>query len=303
MSESPLTSSPYDVLGVSPTASDDDLRRAYRRMLRATHPDTGGDPVRFHAVQRAWERVGTPEARASWDGGRGGAREPGPTFAPAAPEPRRTSRPAARAYGHPGGQHRERYLAGMREWLGRGNTAPDLFDPQLVRSAPRELRHLLAAALAEEATAKSLAELGIGFTIWHDVDTGSGKLDHVVLGPTGLFAIQSEDWGGAVDVRRGELISEGIGPRERPMHSLGGLAKAVQRSARVRFTALLIVVPDADAPESLQVTGTVRGAVAAVVAQSRLAGVLREGLPGGVRIGGTELFEVRTRLQSTVRFH
>lgn len=302
MPDSPLASSPYDVLGVSPAATEEELRRAYRRMLRATHPDTGGNPVRFHAVQRAWERVGTPEARAAWDSGRQASEAPRESYAPRPPAGRQGTRASARTYGHPGGHHREQYLTRMREWLGRGANAPDLFDPVLVRSAPHEIRHLLAAALAEEATARALAALGIGFTIWHDVATDAGKLDHIVLGPTGLFAVMSEDWGAAVSARRGELVGEGIGVRERPVHALATAAKSVQRSARVRFTGLLVVVPDPALAESLEVLGTVRGAVAAVVSRSRLAGVLREGLPGALRIGGTELFEVRTRLQSTLRF-
>ncbi|MDQ1512205.1 MAG: hypothetical protein QOC59_47, partial [Microbacteriaceae bacterium] len=59
-----MSASPYEVLGVAPSASDEDLRRAYRRLLRETHPDVGGDPLRFIAVQTAWERIGSPDARA-----------------------------------------------------------------------------------------------------------------------------------------------------------------------------------------------------------------------------------------------
>jgi len=60
MSDSPISATPYEVLGVSSTATQDDLRRAYRRLVRETHPDTGGDAERFTSVQVAWERVGDP---------------------------------------------------------------------------------------------------------------------------------------------------------------------------------------------------------------------------------------------------
>jgi curved DNA-binding protein CbpA len=69
MSDSPLSDSPYEVLGVPSDADAAALRLAYRRALRSAHPDTGGDPVRFHAVQRAWSLVGTPEARSAFDRG------------------------------------------------------------------------------------------------------------------------------------------------------------------------------------------------------------------------------------------
>jgi hypothetical protein len=40
----------------------------------------------------------------------------------------------------------------------------------------------------------------------------------------------------------------------------------------------------------------------AVVSRSALATVLRRGVQGAREIGGNELFDVRTRLQQTVRF-
>ena len=65
MFEGPLSASAYEVLGVAASASDDELRRAYRLRLRQTHPDTGGDAALFIRVQRAWEHVGTPAGRAA----------------------------------------------------------------------------------------------------------------------------------------------------------------------------------------------------------------------------------------------
>jgi hypothetical protein len=308
MPDSPLSDSPYEVLGVSSDADAAALRIAYRRALRSAHPDTGGDPARFHAVQRAWELVGTPEARAAFDrGGRGVSSAAHEAWAPAPPRPRSDSRPLARSYGHPGGLTRELYLDRIREWAGRGVSVPDPYAAELVRSAPRDIRHILADALVEEATARALSTLGIGYTIWHDVATdaaGPGlppKLDHLVLGPTGLFAIQSEDWGGPVALKRGELVGEALAG-ERPIRALAARAKAIGRAARVKPTALVVVVPDEYAAEPLALGGTVRGAVVALVRSSRLASAVREGLHGSAQLGGTEVMEVRSRLQATVRF-
>jgi hypothetical protein len=309
MPDSPLSASPYEVLGVPRDADAATLRLAYRRALRTAHPDTGGDPALFHAVQLAWELVGTPEARAAFDrGARTGAPTPAhEAWAPAAPSQRRDSRPLARSYGHPGGLSRERYLALIREWAGRGVTVADPYDPALVRSAPRGIRHVLADALAEEATARALATLGIAYTVWHDLATDAAgrdlppKLDHLVLGPTGLFAIQSEDWGGPVAMKRGELVGESL-DGERPMRALAARAKAIGRAARVKPTALIIVVPDDHAAEPLELGGTNRGAVVALVRRSRIASAAREGLPGSSHLGGTEVMEVRSRLQAVVRF-
>jgi hypothetical protein len=297
-----MSSSPYEVLGVAASATDDDLRRAFRKALRETHPDTGGDPKLFYAVQLAWERVGTPAKRAAYDAGRGGsvAHE---TFTAQAARPRQDTRPRARSHGHPGGWRRERYLEQLREWVGRGVTVDDPYDPALVRSAPREIRHTLADALAEEATARTLSTLGIGYTIWHDVatDAPERKVDHIVLGPTGLFAMLSEDFGSQVRVRKGELIGEAL-DGARPMHELASRTKWLTRALRVRFTALVIVLPDAALDEAVVSLGTARGAAALAVQQSSLGMLLRQGVAGSAPIGGNELFDVRTRLTSGVRF-
>ena len=309
MADSPMSASPYEVLGVPASATEEELRRAYRRLLRETHPDTGGDPQRFIAVQAAWERIGTADARAGYDRGRNPSGEPA-SWAPARPDADRGSgdrpaqtRPTARTYGHPGGWRRERYLTLLKEWVGFGEPIPDPYDPVLVRRAPREIRHLLADALAEEATARRLGTLGIGYTVWHDVAAGGpdDKIDHVVLGPTGLFAIQSEDFGGPVGVRRGELTGDVLAG-ERPMHELAVRAKAVARAARVRFTGLLLVLPDEQLVEPAQAVGTSRGAEQVVLRASRLLSALRDGLPDGRPVGGNEIFEVRTRLQAAIRF-
>ncbi|HWH27093.1 MAG TPA: DnaJ domain-containing protein [Pseudolysinimonas sp.] len=320
MSDSPLAASAYETLGVSATASHAELRRAYRARLRQTHPDAGGVAAEFHAVQRAWELVGTSEARAAYD--RDGMPSPSraesrANWAPDSAPRRADSRPTARSHGHPGGWYREQYLHELREWVGRGVEVADPYDPVLLRGAPRNVRHLLAAAVAEEDTARELATLGIGFTVWHDVRTdarpsgsavdrhdpqgGGGKLDHIVLGPTGLWALLSEDWGEGVKTKRGEIIGAALAPGERPVHELGLRARAFSRLARVSFSALVVVVPDGASAEGVEVMGRTRGAPTLLVQRPRLIDLLRQGVPG-VGIGGTDLFEVRTRVQAAARF-
>lgn len=305
--DSPLSASAYDILQVAVTASDEELRRAYRLRLRHTHPDTGGDAAQFVLVQRAWELVGTAEARAAYDRGHGFA---APSQAPdftgyRAPAPPQTSRPGPRSYGHPGGRNRERYLAGIREFAGRGVTLTDPYDPALVRSAPRELKQLLADALAEEATARVLSELGMGYTIWHDVavPTRSGHplvIDHIVLGPSGLYAVASEDYGTAVRFKRSEVVGDGV--PSAPVASLVGAARTLGRLAGVRFGGAILVLPDEDLPETITELGRVKSLPVAVVSPQTLTTMLRRGVAGVPDIGGNEIFDVRTRLQRAVQF-
>ena len=309
MFDSPLSASAYEILGVDPSVDDAELRRAYRLRLRQTHPDTGGDAAIFIQVQRAWELVGTVESRAAYDRRSGVASAATPDadtgWSGWRPQAARTdTRPRARSYGHPGGWRRERYLVLIRVWAGRGVEVPDPYDPALVRSAPRDLRRLLADALAEEATARTVSDLGMGFTVWHDVAVGADaddKLDHVVLGPSGLYGVMSEDFGGVVGFRRGEITGPSLGTRA-PVTAALGRMRTIAKTARVRFSGAIIVLPDDDLAQAVTPLGTSRGVPVVVVRRSALAMVLRQGVPQARAIGGNELFDVRTRLQQTVCF-
>ncbi|MDU0345160.1 DnaJ domain-containing protein [Microbacterium sp. KSW2-29] len=306
MFDSPMSSSAYEVLRVAADIDDEGLRRAYRVRLRETHPDTGGDAALFVQVQRAWELVGTPEARSAYDRGRGtttGDWGGAPTAS--APSRPTDTRPRARSHGQPGGWRRERYLDLIREWVGRGVDIADPYDPALVRSAPPEIRHILADALAEEETARLVSELGMGYTVWHDVLADRDgvdpeqKIDHLVLGPSGLYALLSEDFGGPVGVRRGEITGPNV--IGAPVTELVSRARVIARAAGVRFSGAIVVLPDDDVFDAITELGKVRGTPVALVTRSALTTLLRRGITGAREVGGTELFDIRTRLQQRVR--
>jgi DnaJ-class molecular chaperone len=66
MSDSPRD--PYEVLGVSRAAAEDEIKKAYRRLARQHHPDrTKGDDARFKEIGAAYDVLGDPEKRKLWD--------------------------------------------------------------------------------------------------------------------------------------------------------------------------------------------------------------------------------------------
>ena len=74
----------YEILGVPRDATQDQIKKAYRKLARELHPDVAGADAedRFKDVTRAYEVLGSPDKRQSYDmgtdpsspgGGQGGA--------------------------------------------------------------------------------------------------------------------------------------------------------------------------------------------------------------------------------------
>jgi curved DNA-binding protein len=60
----------YEDLGVSRTATPDELQRAYRKLARTYHPDVNKDPgaeERFKDISEAYDVLSDPELRAKYD--------------------------------------------------------------------------------------------------------------------------------------------------------------------------------------------------------------------------------------------
>ena len=109
-----MGSDPYSVLGVPPEASDEDVRAAYRRLVKLHHPDHNSGShaaeARFEAVQEAYSeirrlraqpRAGTTGAAGQPPPGRSGqqppprrsGQQPPPRRSAQQPPPRQTARP------------------------------------------------------------------------------------------------------------------------------------------------------------------------------------------------------------------
>ncbi len=66
-----MADDPYVILGVPRSASDEDIRRAFRKLAKELHPDLNrsGTDERFKKVSSAYEILGDPEKRRAFDRG------------------------------------------------------------------------------------------------------------------------------------------------------------------------------------------------------------------------------------------
>src|SRR4051795_4072531 len=66
---------PYKVLGVDKKASQDEIKKAYRKLAREYHPDKNpgnqSAEERFKEVQGAYDVIGEPDKRKAYDAGGG----------------------------------------------------------------------------------------------------------------------------------------------------------------------------------------------------------------------------------------
>ena len=57
----------YATLGVTKTASADEIKRAYRKLASQHHPDKGGDTAKFQEIQTAYDTLSDPQKRQQHD--------------------------------------------------------------------------------------------------------------------------------------------------------------------------------------------------------------------------------------------
>lgn len=217
----------YEVLGVAPTASATEIKSAYRRAARLTHPDHGGNAQDFARATLAYETLIDPAARTRYDRSygtessylRGKAPAPGPggaagggsmrfetggnrpaatdatVYVPGLEEPGAVDRATSVRQAH--GTPRKRGIFGAQARLARENRTVQLLTRQVLPSLP-------STRLVNGLHAP-----------------GGGYIDHVLLGGYRLALIHSMmlpkgvyRWDGASLLRDGKHIDP---PRIAPL--------------------------------------------------------------------------------------
>jgi DnaJ-class molecular chaperone len=65
----------YDTLGVNKDATQDEIKKAYRKLASKHHPDKGGDTVKFQEIQTAYDVLSDEAKRQMYDSGQNGGHQ------------------------------------------------------------------------------------------------------------------------------------------------------------------------------------------------------------------------------------
>jgi hypothetical protein len=99
-------------------------------------------------------------------------------------------------------------------------------------------------AHGERRTARRLDQLTRdGYVVFHDlaVPGSSANIDHLVIGPTGVFVIDSKQWTGSIHQGADGLVWHNHYPLDRTLETVRWQAAAVGRLLGTRIAALLCV--------------------------------------------------------------
>lgn len=144
----------YDVLGVPKDASDDDIKKAYRKLAMKYHPDREtGDESKFKEVSEAYENIGDASKRQAYD-----------------------NRGSPSGFSHRGFTHGTSGNADlneefMRTFFSEGSPFADIFGQH--RAQPRNAVHRVSISL-EDAYLGKTAKLSSTATLTIPVGVRSG---------------------------------------------------------------------------------------------------------------------------------
>jgi hypothetical protein len=151
-----------------------------------------------------------------------------------------------------------------------------------VRALSSDARRAFDTALGDVVVAPVLMQLGDRWDVLHDVPVGSGHtIDHLAIGPGGVFAIRAVHCAGADVVVEGDALTIGGAARDDllELHESTAVARRVLASALdgVPVTPLFVAV------DAARIVRRAAPAAAVVLALPQLRRALAHGRP---RLGG-----------------
>lgn len=132
-------------------------------------------------------------------------------------------------------------------------------------SLSKGLRHVerfFKGARGEERVSSILTGLPPDYHVFNDFQAERLHVDHVVVGPAGIFAVETKFWRGAVTIEDGHLLVDGQLPSRPPIAQALKEAKAVRQELEKKgwkrtVTPILAFASDTFAPTIAELNGVV----------------------------------------------
>ena len=113
---------------------------------------------------------------------------------------------------------------------GAGLLTASLFLVWAVRDGLKGLEGYFKGARGEEAVALLLSNLPAGDHVFNDLTCGrAGGIDHLVVGPNGLFVVETKCWSGNVTVEGEKILFNGKVPDRSPLEQVRASADALSQ--------------------------------------------------------------------------
>jgi hypothetical protein len=129
----------------------------------------------------------------------------------------------------------------------------------------RRLRNYLKGAKGEEWVARELAFLPSQFAVFHGVRLPGGayNFDHILVGPGGVFVVETKNWSGSVAFREGKTWVDGKQIKRSPLRQVKGEAAELlayfkeQGEEKIRVQTVLCFLGSELAEQIANVNGVV----------------------------------------------
>lgn len=119
-----------------------------------------------------------------------------------------------------------------------------------VHRSERKLGLFLKGARGEEGVARVLGFLPATFQVFHGVvlarrglTGGQPDIDHVVVGPSGVFAVETKNWSGRITLEQDEIRYDGRRPTRSPLEQILTAAQQLEQELTAACGTAVTVQP------------------------------------------------------------
>lgn len=240
--------SPYAILGIARTATAAEIKVAYRRAARESHPDLGGSAEKFKQVQQAYQLLSNEPDRAAYDRSFQNSTRPA-----------RSSPGGAAGSGAPTRSYDQRVKPNTSQPKSQlpVHYVPDLQDPTFTELSPKQSKIQIhgqprkrglftsRSRLAREAATISLLQRNVlsvlpAARLLNGLHApGGGHFDHVLIAGYRMAVIGTMTLPEGYYMFDGQVLRHGNKMTQPPALKISGLQRAFMQMNVVPYTLVL----------------------------------------------------------------